>query len=541
MNTRVMNRPLVIEEERILNKCMVIKEFYQQIAKKPSYWLVLLLLGITAFGFSIFNRTIHWDDFLKDYYLQTMWYSRWGMNVWAYLVGITDFMPFVDKFLSFLFLFVDAFLLSCILYILNGHGKNVWIYTSASSLFLTYPLIVEIWEYTGADYISTGNLALCLLAILYTVQMKRQHSIRELSIASILLILPVSSYEVSVFSYISIACFICFLRCIYYKEEALKWKESNATFLLYIVLPLIIAGVVRVVIAYILRMVFDLQEMPDGNTGIAWFQGATIISLFKATIQDYILSSLVYLPISIFLLFTILFIGIVCHRYTTNHRKGIFAWATLFFVSLFGLSILQGFPLQYRTAQTIQIFVALLAFLLLKELQEGRQWVFRLVLCSFFVLAWHQAIYTNKILALNNQRSDNEAIKVHHIGCELAKMKPTLPIVFVNGCKNGTWIDDRINVSRNTWNGSLFYSIRDKYSNISESHVVTQTALRNTTSLLISLRKYFSYYGYDFEIISPKQFCNRGTKKLEEIDNIGKSLKPYEIRKLDDVILVRFD
>ena len=38
--------------------CTVLKDFYNNIGKKVSFWLPLILFSIAGYGFSICNRTV---------------------------------------------------------------------------------------------------------------------------------------------------------------------------------------------------------------------------------------------------------------------------------------------------------------------------------------------------------------------------------------------------------------------------------------------------------------------------------------------------
>ena len=126
--------------------------------------------------------------------------------LWNKLVGITVALdPFIDRFLALVFLIVAAILLCYILYIIGGN-KRIISYTIAGSIFITYPLINSIWEYTGADFMLTGNL--CLVTLAAIVLRLDVPSRRKVMFASLLMLLPMSSYESAIFYYLSLVCII---------------------------------------------------------------------------------------------------------------------------------------------------------------------------------------------------------------------------------------------------------------------------------------------------------------------------------------------
>ena len=138
-----------------------------------SYWGITLLFSITAYGFSMLNRTISIDDLTKDLYIgrgqKMLAGTRWGMELWHNVLGVTQVTPFIEKFFGVLFLMMAATLVSCIFYLLGGKSKCIMRYTILSVLLITYPLINEIWEYSGANMIVACNLCIVAGTVLYQI------------------------------------------------------------------------------------------------------------------------------------------------------------------------------------------------------------------------------------------------------------------------------------------------------------------------------------------------------------------------------------
>ena len=219
------------------------KNFWNKIACYPLYWAPLLVLSIVGYGFSIFNRTIHWDDLLKDYYYEACLSSRWGMVLWEEIIGVTDLVPFVDRFVTLLFVIIASFLLGVLFFHLrNGEGK-ILSYTVLSSMVLSYPLINEVYEYTGADIQYAGNLALIILTYIYLALKRTSYNIMTFVIASLFMILPASSYEVGLFSYLTLISLVIFYRsCINsdFHVTLKKWISEYAYFMLPVIIAVIL-------------------------------------------------------------------------------------------------------------------------------------------------------------------------------------------------------------------------------------------------------------------------------------------------------------
>ena len=212
--------------------------FYNDILSKKRYYVPILFFAIVGYSFSIYNRTVGIDDFSRDINVGSgnrMLSGRWGMILWNKLVGITVALdPFIDRFLALVFLIIAAILFCYILYLIGGN-KRIVSYTIAASTFITYPLINSIWEYTGADFMLTGNL--CLVTLAAIVLMCINPFGKRVLYASVLLLLPVSSYESAIFYYTSLFCVIVFYE--YYvgidkiSAEKVRYRQCHIYYVWY--------------------------------------------------------------------------------------------------------------------------------------------------------------------------------------------------------------------------------------------------------------------------------------------------------------------
>ena len=142
-------------------------EFQKEVLFKRMFYIPLIILSIMAYGFSLFNRTIGWDDLLRDHYFGSGNISlsgRWGQVVWIKLFGYEDFDPFIDRFTALLLLIATS-VLFCLLLFSIKKLRSVFPYTISACAFITYPLINELWEYCVVNYFMAGGLALSTLAI----------------------------------------------------------------------------------------------------------------------------------------------------------------------------------------------------------------------------------------------------------------------------------------------------------------------------------------------------------------------------------------
>ena len=146
------------------------QSFKEDILKKPLYWTAIGFTVCLSFFFDLANRTLSVDDLSRPYYIgenKTMIAStRWGMQVWNDIFASNEYVPFADKFMGVIFLILGGIIFSRLFYIYfkNCHYKLV-LCTLFSCLYISFPLINEIWSYNGANMMVTGNAMIVAISI----------------------------------------------------------------------------------------------------------------------------------------------------------------------------------------------------------------------------------------------------------------------------------------------------------------------------------------------------------------------------------------
>lgn len=514
--------------------------FLKDIVKSPLYWLPTLIITILAYGFTIFNRTISTDDLLwttesiNDQFLQT---NRWGMAVWNNLIGSTIFCPFIDEYIALLFIIMSGIALSFLFYYLCKR-KDIIGYTLLTCTLITYPLINEIWNYNGANYQYTGGLFLAIMSVI--VFNSNWNNSRKILLVSLLLVLPASSYEAPIFTFITLSLFIWFYRYILINNERMALIDSYKLLPLYII-PLVFAVLIKYTFPLLYNTIMGTSYFSFGGTGTLWFDNdffQTVKYCIYGNIYSYLLSSLVYLPITEFVLCLIFFCCYIC--YISIKRKTIlpFLYGLVVMLSLFLLSFIQGYDLNYRVAQNIAVFVAIVVYLIYRESSHIKNGIGKWGVTIFlFFVCWHQSIFLNKIQTLNNLRSENEMIIVHHIGQRILSEFKNKPVVFVSSYSIGKWISEQTYVDSKKWNGKLFFYIYDKFSsNSCSSFKFIQTNVNPflDKNLMITPKMIFDYYGYDIDIIESPIILREATKIAKE-----KGIRPFDIYDNGNYLIVQ--
>ena len=503
-----------------------ILEFYKDIVSKKQFYFPIVFYAIVGYSFSIYNRTVGVDDLMRDFNVNNvngMLSGRWGMVLWCKILGLIQYDPFIDRFIALLLYIMAAVLMSFLFYLIN-QKKDVLLYTVTASVFITYPLINEIWEYTGVNFMIGGNLCMAILAaiILWT----RFSTIRKrIVFSSLLLLLPISSYETAIFFYIALISII--ILCENKNAEIpltfVEWIKKN----FYYFLPCLIALVFRFIISLFINTLFDIQYRGGGATEIIWKNYdflPTLKGMIVSNIIHYGLFSLIYFPIAIFV-FSLFAFGIIVISYKKNRVSNIYL-SIVVVSSLFLQAIIQGDMFPYRHTQTITLFVGFVSYLLcISPKIKIRNYVFLFMFC----LCWYQAVYLNRILGLNNLRSDNEVAIIHKIGSRIVSEFEQKPVILVAPYKVGQYINKQVSVDESSWNGRLFRFIYEKIAGKLESpYKYIDSNVNSASKEYCQIQQLFNYYGYDIEIIlnyiSGKQI-KEGEKIQSEAIQIAKEKK----------------
>lgn len=529
--------------------------FWDKIGKRKQYWIPVLFFTISTYGFSVFSRTISIDDLASDYYIGNshamIGSGRWGMDLWPKLAGIPVLSPASDRLLATVFLLTAGILFAAMFFYIqpDRHGiLHLGKYTILTCCLITYPILGEIWEYTGANYISTGEMLISIVTCYYLLS-RRTIRAKELLLAGIMMTLPMSSYESGVAFYITLVCATLFYRFCMWNEKKRGidyWKEA-----VLFAIPLFFALGIRWLIGVILRKILCVESITIGATAIIWGTAPfadVLRKLILDTFLNYFLNSLVYLPLTVFLLAGIF---LICYSvFLTIKKRNIIAGigGLLLIMSVFILPVVQGSFMRYRTAIPLSAFVSF-SFFVVMELSEDKG---RLVKSFVSILAiyvmWIQSAYLNSELSLNNQRSENEIRLMSSLAQQILEVDEEKPVIFVGDYNLGEYFRNAKKPYVGTFYGDLYQRainrVKDRYGYYYYTFFhLTEFPDSNVNSVINwamgfpgMMQSYLEYLGYDIHVI------DRGTDPeavtQAEVLAANKHMHSYEVMEMEDFLLV---
>ena len=270
------------------------------------------------------------------------------------------------------------------------------------------------------------------------------------------------------------------------------------------------------------------------------------MTVIKTNIYLYFARGFLYFPIGLFVaVTTITFLSLLLCK---KNRIFIIISYFLALLSAFGQSILQCNPMPYRTAQSIWIFTVVSVYMVAAILNDN---VTKSIFIKIFIVAmlfidFRQSVYLNELLSWNNLRSENEADLAKQIGYRIvSECDNSKPVVVVGTYYEGSWIKSALTVSEpavlikldNWFRKSLdLPEVEDERpvdTNV-RSYLSWGVRALGMEDLEV-LKWYFSYWGYDINII--KDITSEEKERYAQVaKEIGMSR--FEVRELEEYIIV---
>lgn len=169
-----------------------------------AYVLLLSLAAACGYGFKIAHPAMGIDDTPYAYYFEeglAAVVGRWVLFVLNKLVHIADFVPFITDFAAVLILMAAVTVWGTLFYAVLGDRIPRAAYWFFACVFLTCPLIGEVFTYylhngIAIGYLSCGvSLGMMWEGLNPPRERKRWHQVRLFGAAALFLVLALGCYE----------------------------------------------------------------------------------------------------------------------------------------------------------------------------------------------------------------------------------------------------------------------------------------------------------------------------------------------------------
>lgn len=541
------------------------REAVYDLCSKKRFILCVSLLALIAYGFAVTNSTLYIDTLENDRYVGSgqdmLQAGRFTMTLVANLVGFVGTEAQNESTLEILIILglILAGVNLCILFrricgsSLTDNACLVFV-----CVFLTYPLYIELWPYTGGMLmVSFGQVfsSYALLLIYSVLHDGKSGRWGKLALASGLMMLVCAGYEAVVPVYIASVFAVLFLQVVYPKGQERRVREILRQGLCYA--GVLAAGLVlRLAVHRVLLRVFHLTAQINGATFVNWgsMPASEILKKLAATIyMDYILNAMINFPITELvvtgiLLLLILIIG--CRKYGPS----ILLPGAGMYLSLIVLSLVQGSVSPYRTCHVFGLFVAfVLMYLVMRVEALPAKRLRQIVLCLCAFLCFQQARYVNYFATVNHLRAEEEAFVIRTVGTDLIKNTGLeKPVVFLGGRPLSTFLTESGSIPEFSYRWGTYwdyYASKDYFPPYSASRFIPQNAMGSVLSWGVNafhqegVQHLFQFYGFDISIPESEEFdeCFRFAVDYAQDQQMPSYPMDGYIQDIGDVIVVNME
>lgn len=576
--------------EKVMQKWKSYGKHFQQ---NRLYMGILLLTAVCAYGYKVTNATIGIDDTPSLYYFEEGLIAivgRWVLFLLNKVVSLAEFVPFVTDFAAVVILVLAAVVWSALFYSVLGEKVPTAGYAFFGAVFLSSPLISEVFTYFLHNGIAIGYLccgiSLCCVREWQssTRKMQKGSGIRQklgcLAVAKIL--------TAAVFLWIAMGCYESFmilwlagLMLLLLTERIARGRQEKDIF------ATLVAGAVAALVAIVLRSVmivvvtkaFHLEYLRGEAVQrsvtemLGWMlqPGAfgELAMILKRTFVLYGVFAYAYLPIRIFILSAAVILVVTLVRVI----RGRDLWALLLlpaaYLAAFSLLFIEGKATLYRSAQFLPVFCGYGALLFVYGIWQltgtmspkakntaGRKisaGVRALAVLVLAVILWNQCMDMTRWFYIDKKKYDAAVKTVDQIAMDLERdFDTSKPVIFTGNYDIPYSIVQDAYVS---YSSSVYYKMKrladlvdpdllDKYNRGSRGVWVAQTPAlsvidwgRYAFDSDAELVKFFEMHGH--QLVALEDISLYAAAEEESLDLPEYPQEGYIVDK-GDYIIVHF-
>ena len=409
------------------------------------FTITILIAIILSYGYIVVNQSVHVDDTSFNRYYEEEYFLAQGRFIPVLLHKITgafQYAPFWLNALSSIVLFFATTIWSMLLKKASKDKLSITAINIFGLIFVTYPLINEIFIYMGAALLISLGYLLTAISIMLFNKYREENKYKYLFLNIILNCCILAIYESFAVVYI---CGVLMTLILEYLNS-----DTKLTFIkllkdiFFVFISLVVPLIIKTIIVSLIIKPFCNPDIPNYAANKITWRTIPFIDNFKKLVLDlinkYMLSGVRYLPILMYALALgfsfIISIGMSIKKKNIN----IFILFVGLVISTILLSLVQGSVSPYRTCQVFAIFVAFI-FMILFSIVEKDTLLKNIMLFIVIIIVLNQSRDLSQWFYLNGARYDYEKTVASNIGTELEKVNiDNKPIVFIGSAKCPKWI-----------------------------------------------------------------------------------------------------
>ena len=438
---------------------------------------ILLLTAVCAYGYKVTNVTIGIDDTPSLYYFEEGLIAivgRWVLFLLNKVISLAEFAPFVTDFAAVLLLIAAAIVWSALFYSVFGEKIPMTGYAYFAAVFVSCPLISEVFTYFLHNGIAIGYLSCavslcCMREWQNSMRKPRKGSglwekpdcpaVTKLAAAAVFLWIAMGCYESFMILWLAGLLLLLLSERIRLGTERTARTGERGVFgtLAGGALAALAAVLLRSLMIVVLTKAFHLEYLQGEAVQrsvtemLGWMlqPGAfgELAMILKRTFVLYGVFAYAYLPIRIFILSAAAILVVTLVRVI----RGRDLWALLLlpaaYLAGFSLLFIEGKATLYRSAQFLPVFCGYGALLFVYGIWQltgtlapkakntaGRKisaGVRALAVLVLAVILWNQCMDMTRWFYIDKKKYDAAVKTVDQIAMDLERdFDTSKPVIF---------------------------------------------------------------------------------------------------------------
>lgn len=496
-----------------------LKEKYKNATKyfleNRMFIVIIILVTILSFGFTITNSSVGMDETAFDRYYQDkemLESGRWGSYLIYSVLGIIEFTPFWVDFLVTTIIVIIA-LMWCTFLKKNLEGKlTLGAYIVFATVFISFPMINECYIFSNSSLaVMLGTFLASLGIMLFYENYSNIH--KKIIYALVVMILAVafSMYEACGQIMLVSICITALLMLYTNKDKKIKEIFKYA----FCALGLLIVGVILDEIIVKLIYMAGIKASNEADKEISWGKYG-IVESFQLILINIVnaMKNTKYFPVLIFDTFS--GIGLAISILQSDKKKN---WMILIifiamFLSNFAISMLQLDSVLYRTCTSWGLLVAIIIMVAYKFLSEYKiTKILAIIMIGMLVL--QQTKTLNQLFYNDYMRYQKDLHIAYELIYDLEKDYDTSkPLVIM-----GTPYKGMGNYGAQSNSLSVLWWGKKAFNDNGREFI-----------------KFLNSLGYDFKVPTDEEY----EKGKIEAEKMGNYPKDGSIKELEDCIVINF-
>ncbi len=444
------------------------QEEFRFFSRNRIYILMLCFTAVCAYGFKVTHITIGIDDTPYRYYFEeglAAIVGRWVMFLLNKVVHISEFAPFLTDFAGVILLMIAVTVWAALFRSILGKKVPDYGYYFFSCVFLSCPLISEVFTYFLHNGIATGYLC-CGISLCCLREGFLRRDERKTENAKKLPGYCLPFVGAAAFLWIALGCYESFMvvwlvgSCLLLLTERFAGvRRKMFRTLCTVALVAAVALVLRSMMITLVTGIFHLESLKDEAVQrsvtemLGWMFEENAFAEFgmalKRVFVMYGVFAYAYYPIRIFMLASVVLGAFAILRSIRQRDGWIFLLTCGTYVAAFLLVLVEGSVTLYRSAQFLPVicgFGALIAVYAVSGIGrscenlkgDGRAWlggiakVCRWIMCPVLVvILWNQCADMNRWFYVDYKKYESAKEVIAKIAYDLEREYDlSKPVVF---------------------------------------------------------------------------------------------------------------